>query len=246
MRACVVIPFYDHGSTIATVLAGVERLGLRCFVVDDGSAPAERALLDAAVASKGWITVTHHEQNRGKGAALKTGFGLARRAGFTHALQVDADGQHDSDDFATFLRVAEDCPDAVVLGLPILENAPASRRYGRLITRVWAWIETASREIGDPLCGLRCMPLEPTCRLIEGCRLGDRMDFDPEIAVRLVWEGAPVRNVPSRVRYSPGDVSHFRLWRDNVLISWMHTRLFFGMLWRVKRLLRRRRRVAPS
>lgn len=242
MNPCIVIPFYDHGRSVGRVLGDVEPMGLPCIVVDDGSTPAERALLEAAIAGREAVELVTHDRNRGKGAALRTGFRRARERGFSHALQIDADGQHDAKDLPRFLEAASLHPEALVLAMPILENSPASRRYGRLISRFWAWVETLSLRIGDPLCGLRCMPIDATCRVLDAHPCGDRMDFDPEIAVRLVWAGAPVVNVPSRVRYGPDDVSHFRMGSDNLLITWMNTRLVATMLWRLTTLARVRPR----
>ena len=65
------------------------------------------------------------------------------------------------------------------------------------------------------------------------------MDFDTDAMVRLYWYGCDVVSVPSRVRYIPGGLSNFRLLKDNLLISWMHTRLVLGMLPRIPRLLKR-------
>jgi glycosyltransferase involved in cell wall biosynthesis len=246
VNPCIVIPYYDHGGTVDRVLSDVEPMRLPCIVVDDGSAPGERERLLETVRARDWVEVETHPDNRGKGAALKTGFRRARERGFTHALQIDADGQHEAADLPRFLEASKRHPEALVLAMPILENSPAARRYGRLVSRFWAWVETLSFAIGDPLCGLRCMPIEATCRVIDGQRCGDRMDFDPEIAVRLVWDGAPVVNLPSRVRYGPSDVSHFRMGRDNLLITWMNTRLFLRMLFRLATFARVRPRSLAS
>ncbi|MGH0035905.1 MAG: glycosyltransferase family 2 protein [Myxococcota bacterium] len=246
MKPCLVIPFYDHGSSIARVLDELEPLGLPCIIVDDGSSASERALLDAAVGGRDRVQVETHDRNRGKGAALRTGFRRAVRDGHTHALQIDADGQHDARDLPRFLETSKRFPEALVLARPILENSPASRRYGRQISRFWAWVETLSLGIGDPLCGLRCMPLETTCRVLDASPCGDRMDFDPEIAVRLVWAGAPVVNIESRVRYGADDVSHFRMGADNLLITWMNTRLVATMLLRLLTFARVRPRSLPG
>jgi glycosyltransferase involved in cell wall biosynthesis len=246
LNPCIVIPFYDHGGTIAQVLDDLAPLDLPCFVVDDGSAAPERALLEAAARGRSRVELVTHDRNRGKGHALRTGFRRAARSGFTHALQIDADGQHDAADLPRFLEAAKQWPEALVLAMPILENSPASRRYGRLISRFWAWVETLSFGIGDPLCGLRCMPLDATCRVLDAHPCGDRMEFDPEIAVRLVWAGAPVVNIPSRVRYGPDDVSHFRMAHDNVRITWMNTRLVAAMLGRLSTFARVRPRSLPG
>jgi hypothetical protein len=155
---------------------------------------------------------------------------------------LDADGQHRPADVPLLLAAAQARPDALVLGVPNFEGAmPLSRRYGRLLSSFWVWVETLSVAIRDPLCGFRCLPLLPTVALLARSPLGDRMDFDPEIIVRLHWAGVPTVNVPVRVRYFADGISHFRPLRDNALISWAHTRLVFGMLWRLPWLLARPR-----
>lgn len=240
MNVCLLIPCFDHGASLHEVLDGASGLRLPCIVVDDGSGPETQALLRELVKRFPWLRVERRDRNGGKGAALKTGYRLAASLGYSHALQVDADGQHDSGALPRLLEAARAAPEALILGAPVLEGAPAIRRYGRVISRVWAWIETCSLEIRDPLCGLRCIPLAATLRVLERVRCGDHMDFDPELAVRLVWQGVPVINVAARVRYPEGGVSHFDVWRDNVRISWLHARLFCGMLVRAPRLVRRR------
>jgi predicted LPLAT superfamily acyltransferase len=176
--------------------------------------------------------------NAGRGAALQTGYRTAARLGFSHAVQLDADGQHETADVPALLDAARRHPDALVLGEPIFEdNAPLARRIGRWISRVWVWLETCSLEIRDPLCGFRCIPLSPAVRVLDEVRCGTHMDFDPEIAVRLVWAGLPVVGVPTRVRYFADGVSHFDLFRDNGRLIQTHARLFLGMLRRSPRLL---------
>jgi hypothetical protein len=136
--------------------------------------------------------------------------------------------------------VARRHPGALLLGSPIYDDtAPVARRYGRWLSRFWVWVETCSLEIADPLCGMRCLPLAETLRLLDRVPCGDRMEFDPELSVRLVWAGTRAVNVPTRVRYPEGGISHFDVLRDNARISWLHTRLFFQMLPRSPRLLAR-------
>ena len=241
MRACLAIPIFDHPETIGAVVESLAKFDLPCLIVDDGSDEATGKVLDRLDAACPWVRLERLTHNGGRGAALKTGYRLATRLGYTHAAQIDADGQHPTGDVPLLLDAARRRPDALVLGFPVFgANAPRSRRYGHWISRFWVWLETCSFAIRDPLCGLRCVPLAPTVRVIDRIRCGDHMEFDPEIAVRLVWEGVPVVNVPTRVRYLPGGISHFRLVRDNVRISWLHTRLFFGMLRRAPRLVARR------
>ncbi|MFV0276877.1 MAG: glycosyltransferase family 2 protein, partial [Parahaliea sp.] len=125
-------------------------------------------------------------------------------------------------------------------------NVPALRYYGRYLTHLWVWINTLSLEISDAMCGFRIYPLTATLAVVEGSATGNRMDFDPEIMVRLHWAGVQVVEHPTPVTYPRDGISHFRGLRDNALISWMHTRLFFGMLWRAPRLLARRWRSAVT
>ncbi len=221
-RPCAVIPTYDNPDTIRAVVELVAAQ-LPVIVVDDGSAAPGRAAV-AQLGEDGLAIVHHRAQNGGKGAAVTTGFELARAHGFSHALQVDADGQHALEDIPLFIDAARAQPSALILGAPIYdESAPKSRLIGRQITRFWTNIETYGRVIADPMCGFRVYPVAPACAVAPRC--GQRMDFDIEVAVRLVWAGLPVVNLPTRVHYPEGGVSHFHMVRDNVRISWMHSRL---------------------
>lgn len=243
MKACLLIPVYNHGSKMEHLLESLERLDLPCIIVDDGSCRETREDLERLARRFDWISLIRHPKNRGKGATLRTGFAHAHGTGHTHSVQLDADGQHDAMDVRAVWDAARIRPDSLILGQPVFENAPRSRIVGRQISRFWVCVETCSRKIGDALCGLRCMPLAPTLRVLDRASCGDHMEFDPELAVRLVWEGVSVVNVPCRVRYPDGGTSHFDLLWDNIRISWMHTRLFFGMLIRFPRLIGSGRRA---
>ena len=235
---CAVIPTYDNPDTVRDVVLAV-REHLPVIVVDDGSAEAGRAAV-AAIGAEGLAQVHHRAQNGGKGAAVTTGFELARDAGYSHALQVDADGQHALDDIPGFLEAARAQPEALVLGAPVYdETAPKGRLVGRQITRFWTNIETYGRVIDDPMCGFRVYPVGPACEVAPRC--GMRTDFDIEVAVRLVWTGLPVVNLPTQVRYHEDGVSHFDMVWDNVRISWMHTRLVLTSWVRLPTLLWTRR-----
>jgi len=246
MRPCAVVPYFEHARTLAAVVEALLAHGLACFVVDDGSGAAAHAAAAALAARHpGKVTLVTHAHNLGKGAAVLSGMRSAAAAGYTHALQIDADGQHDTGDVPAFLQQAASHPAALVLGRPIFDaSTPRSRFYGRYLTHAWVWINTLSRDIADSMCGFRVYPLAPVLALAAGARLGTRMDFDTEVAVRLHWIGTRIIAVPTRVTYPRDGQSHFRLWRDNVRISAMHARLFFGMLRRLPTLLRRRQRQA--
>jgi glycosyltransferase involved in cell wall biosynthesis len=243
MRTCAVVPYFEHPRTLAAVAEALLSHGLACIVVDDGSgAAANAAAAELAARHPGKVTLVTHPRNRGKGAAVMSGMRAAAAAGFTHVLQIDADGQHDTADVPAFLDRSARHPQALVLGRPIFDaSTPGVRYYGRYLTHAWVWINTLSLDIADSMCGFRVYPLAPVLGLAGEERLGERMDFDTEVLVRLHWRGVPMVDVPTRVTYPRDGQSHFRLWRDNVRISAMHARLFFGMLQRLPVLLRRRR-----
>lgn len=246
-KPALVIPCYNHEGAISCVLEALKPLGLHCFLVDDGCNEACRSVLAAISRRESWVTLCTHPVNQGKGAAVITGCEAAAAAGHTHAVQIDADGQHDVSDLPTLLDLARANPGAMVTGVPKYDaSVPRSRLYGRYVTHLWVWINTLSFEIRDSMCGLRVYPLAASCALWRNQRLGKRMDFDTEVLVRLHWSGVPVLSSPVRVRYPLDGVSHFGLLRDNLRISWMHTRLFFGMLIRLPRLLARRLRSAAA
>jgi len=246
-RTCVVIPVYNHEHAIGRVVAAVRAQQLPCLLVDDGSRAACAAALDRlAQQDPAGVSVLHLPQNRGKGGAVIAGLREAGRRGYSHALQIDADGQHDPADIPQFLALADARPDAVICGVPRYDaSVPRGRLYGRYVTHVWVWINTLSLAIRDSMCGFRIYPLAPTLALVDHVSIGRRMDFDTEILVRLYWRGLAVVNQPTHVRYPVDGVSHFRMWRDNLLISRMHARLFFGMLLRLPLLLWRKRASRP-
>lgn len=239
VRPCLLIPIYNNKDTIAAVLADLAPHNLPCLIIDDGSDAMTREVLAREAARHAWVHVLHHNANRGKGQAVCTGFFAAVDQGYTHAIQIDADGQHNARDIDRFLAEATAHPEALILGKPLFgPDVPFGRYFGRKISQWCVWVETLSRAISDPLCGFRVYPLAATVALLKCTRVGARMDFDPDIAVRLYWAGAAIRNVETRVVYPEGGVSHFRMFRDNVRISWMHTRLLVGMLMRIPQLLR--------
>jgi len=241
-RPCVVIPLYNHKDAIGDMLSRVAEYALPVFIVDDGSdAPTQATLAALATRYANLLTVLRLPVNRGKGAAVMTGLRAAFAAGYTHAIQIDADGQHDVGDMPRFLHEAQNAPDAVILGAPVYgDNAPAARRYGRYLAHLWVWIETLSFAIRDSMCGFRLYPLAATCALIDEVKLPARMDFDIVILVRLAWRGVAFRSIPTQVSYAANGLSHFSMVWDNVRISRSHAQLFMGMLLRLPVLLMRK------
>jgi len=237
---CVVIPVYNHEHAVGTVVDSMRAQGLPVVLVDDGS-DAECAAVLSALSQSPDVFLTRHESNRGKGAAVCTGLRMARERGFTHAVQIDADGQHTLKDVRRFVEEAREHPQALICGQPIFDaSIPKSRYYGRYLTHALVWLETLSFDIVDSMCGLRVYPLDAVLSFLEGRRVGERMDFDTEILVRLHWRSVPMRWIPTRVSYPLDGVSHYRMWADNVLMTLLHVRLVIGMLLRLPMLLSRK------
>jgi len=238
---CAVIPVFDHERAVAAVVDGLGKVGLACILVDDGSGPACSRELDRIASLGPGVTLIRLPTNSGKGAAVAAGLRAAQAAGRTHALQVDADGQHDLSDAARFLDEARRHPQSLVCGRPVFDDRmPASRHYGRYLTHAMVWLNTLSFDIPDSMCGYRVYPLEPMIRLLDSVHIGSFMAFDIEVLVRLHWAGQPMRWLETRVSYPADGVSHFRLWADNLRITGMHTRLFLGMLRRLPMILWRK------
>lgn len=238
-RPCILIPVYNHEAALAHVMARLKGSGLPIILVNDGSRASCRELM-LQLARNRDVELLDLPENRGKGAAVKAGLRLALDLSFSHALQIDADGQHAAEDVEQFLIAGRRMPTTLISGLPVYDSdIPLSRYYGRYLTQFWVVVNTLSRQIKDSMCGFRLYPLADMVALINEEFTGSRMDFDTEVMVRWLWRGGRVIHIPTKVSYPVDGISHFQLWRDNLLITKMHTRLFFGMLLRLPRLIRR-------
>lgn len=223
---CLVIPVYNHGAALGPVLQALAGFRLPCLVVDDGSDRATAGALRRLAGEHRWVELLRRPINGGKGAAVMDGFRRAAQRGFSHAVQIDADGQHDVADVPRFVEAARAHPAAVILGCPRFDDSvPVDRLLGRQISRALVWLTTLSLDIADPLCGFRCYPLDAVTSLVQGRDLGKRMDFDPDIAVRLQWAGVPVINVETAVTYPRGGLSHYDRFADNLRMTSLHVRL---------------------
>lgn len=232
------VPFYNHPQNIKALIAALKTYKLPVIVVDDGSDEESKQILVELERTEGILLLTR-EQNGGKGIAMKDGFKFASERGFSHVLQIDADFQHDAALIGEFLRQSEAHPQSIVCANPIYgEDAPKSRVYGRKITNFWVAINTLSLGVKDAMCGFRVYPLEQLKKAAAKSKT-NRMEFDIEILVNAVRQGIDVRWIDTCVRYEKGGVSHFKMLRDNALISLMHTKCFFslpkfalGKIWR--------------
>ena len=237
---CVVIPVYNHEHAIGAVVSGIRAQDVPVVLVDDGCNQACADVLQRLSATSD-VMLVRHERNRGKGAAVSTGLHAALDHGYTHAVQIDADGQHTVSDVRRFLEEAQAHPDAVICGRPVFDaSIPRSRYYGRYLTHALVWLETLSFELIDTMCGFRVYPLTATLALLDRGHVGARMDFDTEVLVRLHWRGVRTRWLATQVRYPVDGVSHYRMFFDNARMTSLHVRLLLGMLVRLPLLLWRK------
>lgn len=242
----VLIPSYNPGPKVYDTVRAARAHWNPVWVVIDGSTDGTLEGLQKLALSDPGLRVIALPKNVGKGSAVLAGLDIAAAEGFTHALTMDSDGQHPADLIPQFMSESIRHPHAMVLGKPVFDaSAPALRVKGREVSNWWANLETLWAGIGDSLFGFRIYPVEPLRQVMRGQRWMRRFDFDPEAVVRLCWRGVTPINVAAPVRYfsvEEGGVSHFRYLRDNTLLTWMHTRLFFGFVVRLPLLALRKLR----
>jgi glycosyltransferase involved in cell wall biosynthesis len=248
----ILIPSYNPGPRLLATVREALACWRPVWVLVDGSTDASHAPVEELERSEPGLRVIHRSRNGGKGSAVLTGAEAALSAGFSHALVMDADGQHPADRIADFMAASQAAPAALILGRPVFgPEAPIVRLQGHKLSVVLVRWEILGLGIDDPLFGFRVYPLAALARVLQGTGGGRHYDFDVEAAVRLVWAGTPTVNLPARCRYlSPaeGGVSHFHYLRDNLRMIWLHTRLLATLLlWRWPQVRRARptRRVLP-
>jgi len=217
MKHCLIVPHFNHHEQFSRFLPSLAATGLTCIIVDDGSEPHSYAQVAEVVEKFDNVFLFAHEENRGKGAAVKTALCYALQYGCTHCIQIDADGQHNAQDIQRFVDVSRALPEKMICGRPTFdESVPKVRLYGRKITDFWVVLETLSFSIKDGLCGFRVYPL-----------------------VKAIWAGGNLKFIDTAVRYPEAGVSHFNYLRDNLVLVRLHLRLLFGALIRLPLLVYR-------
>lgn len=238
---CVIIPCYRHAGKLESVLARIAPFSLGVIVVDDGNDPQSQEIIQKACSAYK-ATLLKNKTNQGKGASVIKALRRAAAYGYTHALQLDSDGQHCIEDIPKFLKLSEQYPEALISGMPEYDaSVPKARKYGRRITNFWVSIETLSRDLKESMCGFRVYPIGLTLDLIKKHRICPRMDFDIDILVRLYWAGIEIKYLKTSVTYPQDGYSNFNALTDNLRISLMHTKLCCQMPVHLGALLRRKR-----
>jgi glycosyltransferase involved in cell wall biosynthesis len=233
----VIIPSYNTGAKVYETVREARAQWAPVWVVVDGSTDGTADGLQAMAADDADLRVIVLPRNRGKGAAVLVGLLAVQAAGITHALTMDADGQHPADLIPAFMQRSMARPDTMVLGKPVFDaSAPLLRVRGRRISNGWTDLETLGAGIGDSLYGFRVYPVADLIAVMRRQPWMRRFDFDTEAVVRLAWHGVAPVNVDAPVKYlrpEDGGVSHFRYGRDNVLLTWMHSRLVLEFVLRL-------------
>lgn len=250
-KLCFIVPVYKHVSTLEQLLERLKIFNLPVVVIDDGNSKEDHEILEQICSHYPSFTEEHYDRNglhllsyplnQGKGCAVCQGFMWAYNQGFSHALQIDADLQHDINDVPKFVSLAQAHPQALISGKPVYNNSiPKARLYGRKITDFWVAIETLSLSLKDSMCGYRVYPLTNTIDCIKELGFKRKMDFDTDLMVKLYRRGVDVLYIDTKVIYPQGGHSNFQAIKDNIAISLMHTSLVLSLPWYIKPLLARK------
>jgi glycosyltransferase involved in cell wall biosynthesis len=225
----VVVPVFNERNTVAEIIRRMRAVELpvrvEFVVVDDGSSDGSDKVLAALADST--VRVIHHPQNRGKGAAVRTGLEAAR--GDLILIQ-DADLEYDPDDWPSLLAPVIKGKARVVYGSRFTgerKNMLPSHWVGnRLLTLVTNLLYRSTLSDMET-----CYKLFDR-RVLEGVTIeSDRFEFEPEITAKVLLQGERIYEVP--ISYAGREMTEGKkiTWRDG----------FGAMLTLVRFRLRRRR-----
>ncbi|MBQ7530948.1 MAG: glycosyltransferase [Paludibacteraceae bacterium] len=222
---CALIPTYNNAGTIVDVVRRVHKHLRNIIVVVDGSTDNTHALLDALEFP---VAIVSHAKNRGKGAALVSGFRKAIELGYDFALTIDSDGQHYPEDIPILLRAHDIHPQALIVGSRQFTDAnmPGKSKFANRFSNFWFALQT-SIHLPDTQTGMRLYPLH---RLHGLNILTRRYEAELELLVFAAWHNVPLVPVHVRVWYPPKEerVSHFVPIRDFTRISILNCFLCIG------------------
>ena len=220
-RVAVVIPVYNHERMVADVVQRSLKLGVPVIVVDDGSTDATH---DQIKRFEG-IRILRHRSNRGKGAALLTGFAVAAKLS-DWAITLDADGQHHPEDAQRLIDAIPETERPIIIGKRdgmLGADVPWTSRFGREFSNFWVRM-SGGPAVADSQSGFRAYPLPECLHLGVSAR---RFQFEVEVLVKATWCQMPVTEVPVRVSYRPGArrISHFHPFFDFLRNTGLFSRL---------------------
>lgn len=242
MKFGFVIPVYNHGSTLESVVRSLDKYNFPMIVVDDGNDLKNKEFISQVAQKFSSVTVVTLKKNGGKGKAMCAGLREAEKMGLTHVLQIDSDGQHDAERVGYFIEKSKQNPDAVICGYPEYdESAPKKRVNGRKIANCWVHIVTLSNQIKDALIGFRIYPVKPYIQILNHHAIIDsRMGYDTDILVHFSWKNIKIINEAVKVSYPKDGISNFRMVQDNIHIALTYMRLCIGMILRLPVLIFRK------
>ncbi len=220
-RIVVIVPAYNAEKTLTTVVRGLRKALPNAFIVgvddgsDDGTAALLRSVCDRAV---------RFEQNRGKGAALRAGIGVALENDCDAVLTIDSDGQHDPAFSPSLIAALSQYH--IAIGTRDLqgEQMPRHRRFANFLSTA-ATRFVSGGAVGDSQSGFRAIRRE-VIEEIEG--VGDRYEYETDFIIRAAHAGFTITNVPISTIYGPP--SYFREFRDAMLVTRVLVRHLGGAL----------------
>jgi glycosyltransferase involved in cell wall biosynthesis len=220
-RFVALIPVYNHEQTVADVVQRTLKLDIPVVVVDDGSTDATFERIKDIKGAR----VLRHRFNRGKGAAIMTGFAEVAKIS-DWAITLDADGQHDPEDAKTLIRAIPENQRPIVIGKRrgmLAPDVPWTSRFGREFSNFWVRM-AGGPIVADSQSGFRAYPLPECIHLDVKAR---RFQFEVEILAKAKWNNIPVIEAPVSVSYRPGTarISHFHPFFDFLRNTGLFSRL---------------------
>ena len=230
-KCCVLVPTYNNGKTLKRVLDGILLQTKNIIVVNDGATDNTAEVLKEYT----YIHQVHLPENKGKGNALKVGFGEAVSKGFDFIITIDSDGQHYPEDIPVFMEAlkAEETKNVLYIGSRNMRQAdvPGKSSFGNKFSNFWFWFETGTW-LTDTQCGFRLYPIHELKKLNF---ITPKFEFEIEVIVKASWNGTLVKNLPVKISYDEKErVTHFRTVPDFTRISILNTFLVLIALFYIK------------
>ncbi|MFC1238811.1 glycosyltransferase family 2 protein [Treponema vincentii] len=232
---CFLIPVYNHAALLKNTIPQFLQFGIPLIIVDDGSNKENKIILKRIVDAHPAIALISNIQNSGKGFAIKQGIEYCKRHTIDFAFQVDADNQHSLAAVPEFLNrsKAQKSIKHSIIGYPIYDDTvPTIRKDARKISNFFVSVTTLTPDVRDSLCGFRIYPVAETWKIYRNPFISKRMPIDMELLTRLYWNGVSIIYMPVNVTYPTNGSSHYKAFRDTVILSAKHAFLCCEMFFR--------------